>query len=424
MLLDREPLPEELPHGWTVTRLGEVCTESQRRADSSDTPVLSVTKHQGMVLSSEYFGRRVHSADTSKYKVVFKGQYAYATIHLNEGSIGLLRNFEVGLVSPMYTVFSLRAAHLDPEYLYAVLKQPSSLKLFQSLVQGTVNRRGAIPFSRFAQLFVVHPPIIEQRKIATILSSVNDNIEKTESVIGQLEVVKKGLFAELLTQGMPRHRGRTKQTEYGVIPENWQVRRVRDLLRDDSSLAYGILQPGRDVENGVPMLRTVDIEDGRRTATSILRVDRTIEAQYERTRLMGGEVLLSVMGTVGESIVVPSEWRGWNVNRALAVIRLGPTILPDFFCFWLRSPSVQQSFRTESIGSAQLRINLSNLREKLVPVPTLSEQSEIIDALNIIEKRHLSDRVHVEQLRLVKESLLSALLSGSIRVSDTAQEAA
>jgi len=67
--------------------------------------------------------------------VVRRGQFAYATIHLDEGSIGCLRDDDAGIVSPMYTVFDLRDG-IEREYLLRVLKQPESLATYRTLAQG------------------------------------------------------------------------------------------------------------------------------------------------------------------------------------------------------------------------------------------------------------------------------------------------
>ena len=73
------------------------------------------------------------------------------------------------------------------------------------------------------------PPHREQRKIAAILSSVDDAIEKTQAVIDQVQVVKRGLMQELLTRGLPGRHTRFKQTEIGEIPEEWEIVRLGDV---------------------------------------------------------------------------------------------------------------------------------------------------------------------------------------------------
>ena len=82
------------------------------------------------------------------------------------------------------------------------------------------------------------PPLPEQRKIAAILSSVDDAIEKTRAVIDQVQVVKRGLMQELLTRGLPGRHKRFKQTEIGEIPEEWSCVSLGSLVVDHNSGVY------------------------------------------------------------------------------------------------------------------------------------------------------------------------------------------
>ena len=233
-MLAERPFP--IPKGWLTSHLATFAVEcNQRAGQECNLPVLSVTKHNGIVRSDEFFRKAVHGKDTSKYKVVRPGQFAYATIHLNEGSIGKLGSGEAGLVSPMYTVFDVNE-QLDPDYLFAVFKSERSLRVYKRITQGTVNRRGGISFRTLSRLLLHHPPLPEQRKIAAMLSSVDDAIEKTQAVIDQVQVVKRGLMQQLLTRGLPGRHTQFKQTELGEIPEEWGIVRIIEV--DD--VDYGI----------------------------------------------------------------------------------------------------------------------------------------------------------------------------------------
>lgn len=100
-----------------MVRLEEVARETNHRASAApQAEVFSVTKHRGFVRSLDYFDRQVFSRDTGNYKVVRRGDLAYATIHLDEGSLGILRDADVGLISPMYTVFEPDSSQAAPEY--------------------------------------------------------------------------------------------------------------------------------------------------------------------------------------------------------------------------------------------------------------------------------------------------------------------
>ena len=238
MLVITEP-ERPLPLGWSICPIGDFAVECKERAgQTKDLPVFSVTKHNGLVRSDEYFKKVVHGRDTSKYKVVKPGKFAYATIHLNEGSIGKLEGQLAGVVSPMYTVFDVND-RIDPNYLLSVLKSKRSLNVYKRLTQGTVNRRGGISFETLSRLLLQLPPLSEQRKIAAILSSMDDAIGKTQAVIDQVQVVKGGLMQELFTRGLPGRHTQFKQTEIGEIPEEWDLLPLAALAQDDRGLQTG-----------------------------------------------------------------------------------------------------------------------------------------------------------------------------------------
>ena len=119
---------------------------------------------------------------------------------------------------------------------------------------------------KFLTLGLSTPPLGEQRKIAAILSSVDDVIEATQAVIDQLQVVKKAMMAELLTRGLPGRHTLFKQTEIGEVPEEWRlagglIRRVRP--ESDRPICYGILMPGTGHPGGVPVVKGHEHQEWR-----------------------------------------------------------------------------------------------------------------------------------------------------------------
>jgi len=171
------------------------------------------------------------------------------------------------------------------------------------------------------------------------------------------------------------------------IPDYWVWTQLEDVLKNPKNLSYGILKPGDLDPDGVPMVRVMDIGDWGLNETNIVRVSPLLASQYERTKLEVGDILLAVMATVGRAIVVPPSLKGANVNRALAVIKLHSQIDPHYACNVIRSPYFQDTFETEKIGSAQLRINISDLRKFSFPLPPLAEQHEIVRRVGMLFER-------------------------------------
>jgi len=199
-------------------RLGDIAREIVAKSDEQDLPVYSVTKHAGFVPSLEFFTKQVFSRDTSGYKLVRRNQFAYATIHLDEGSLGLLTSTDAALISPMYTVFEADAERVHPSYLYRVLKAPQMLGIYSRLGKGTVHRRKAISFERLASLSVPLPGLGQQKHIADIIERA-DRIRRSR---------KEGLF---LAEELLRSAFLDMFGDPMTNPKGWELKRLAQLGR-------------------------------------------------------------------------------------------------------------------------------------------------------------------------------------------------
>jgi type I restriction enzyme, S subunit len=209
------------------------------------------------------------------------------------------------------------------------------------------------------------------------------------------------------------------------IPSSWTWATIEMLLRDSRVLSYGILKPGNLDPNGVRMVRIVDLGDGTINTEQVVRVSPTLAAQYERTRIEPGDILLAVMATVGRCAVAPEELRGANVNRALAVMKFSTTIIiPEFASIAIRSPYFQHVFASEKLGSAQARINLRDLRSFALPLPPLAEQAEIVRQVEQFSKvaDRLKDRLAgpSQQIPRSSHAVLSKAFRGDLNGSSRA----
>jgi Restriction endonuclease S subunits len=189
-------------HGtWDVKKIGDFIKEkSQKNRDNAIDHVVSVTKHKGIVDSLDYFNNhQVFSQDLSTYKTIRKGEYAFPPIHLNEGSIGRLSHINEAVLSPMYTVFKLDESKYNSDLFYNIIKDQTYIKKYQTMVQGSINRRGAISIKGFSAITIITPPLPEQNAIAEILSTADREIDLHEKHLAELKKQKKVLMQLLLT---------------------------------------------------------------------------------------------------------------------------------------------------------------------------------------------------------------------------------
>lgn len=184
---------------WKKYEIGEIASQfTDKNSGNEVSVVLSCTKYDGLVRSLEYFGRKVYGDDLTKYKLVPRNYFAYATNHIEEGSIGYQNLIEAGLVSPMYTVFKTNKK-VDDSYLFRLLKTDRMIYYYQSNMSGTVARRGGLRWSAFKEIIVNLPPIKEQQAIASLLDEADNEIKLQTVHLKSLKNQKKGLMQQLLT---------------------------------------------------------------------------------------------------------------------------------------------------------------------------------------------------------------------------------
>lgn len=189
----------KLPNHWKLLKVKDVAeVVKEKNGRHQDIPVLSCTKYDGLVDSLKYFDKRIYSENTSGYKLVKKGHFAYATNHIEEGSIGYQNLYPLGLVSPMYTVFKTNSS-IDDGYLYKLLKTETFRHIFEVNTSASVDRRGSLRWNQFSKLPIPFPPIEEQVKINGILQTSKNEIDLLNKLLTAYKTQKRGLMHKLLT---------------------------------------------------------------------------------------------------------------------------------------------------------------------------------------------------------------------------------
>ncbi len=177
------------------------------------------------------------------------------------------------------------------------------------------------------------------------------------------------------------------ETEIGLIPEHWQIISFEGLI-ETGSLSYGIVQPGNHQEqNSVPIIRVNNIKSGRIHAEDVMKVGIEIEKKYKRTRLKGGELLLTVVGSLGEAVIVPNEFENWNIARAVSVSKISDNYNKYFIKYCFSTDQIKHQIYGHSNDTAQPTLNLSSLKEIKFPIPPLPEQNQITSALSSLDNK-------------------------------------
>ena len=181
--------------GGDFHRLGHYITECNRKNNGCNR-ILSVTNTRGFILQEEQFEKIVASNDTSNYKLVLRGEFAYNPSRVNVGSLALLSGYDAGILSPMYIVFSANE-NIDKAYLLQCLQSWWFRGHIPTFTQGSV--RDSLSFDGLCSMKFYIPSIEEQKAISSILVQADQEIEIQKQKLSSLQEQKKGLMQVLLT---------------------------------------------------------------------------------------------------------------------------------------------------------------------------------------------------------------------------------
>ena len=256
------------------------------------------------------------------------------------------------------------------------------------------------------------PPLPEQRKIAAILSSVDDAIEKTQAVIDQVQVVKRGLMQELLTRGLPGRHTRFKQTEIGEIAEEWEVVELASVATvERGKFAHRPRNHPRFYGGQHPFVQTGDVAacDGLITTYSqTLNEEGLAISKLFRT----GTIIVTIAANIGATGIAAFDVA---FPDSLVGIQAGPRIDTRFLELVLRTR--KHDLDRAAPESAQKNINLNTLKPLRVPLPSMTEQTQIAECVWSIIMRQKHARFYRDSLTQLKSALMSVLLTGELRVT-------
>jgi len=303
--------------------------------------------------------------------------------------------------------------------IHALRSKPAQDQITGASVGTT---RQSINTQILESLFVVLPPLPEQRRIAAILDAADEAIRAAERVIAKLRQVKAGLLHDLLTLGVntqgrlrdPQvHPEQFKDSPLGRIPREWEVKKLESCVSTD--ITYGIVQAGPHIENGIPYIRTGDMSGDKLEIKGLLKTSPTIAASYKRSEVHTGEIVCAIRATVGKVLEVPPELDGANLTQGTARIAPNSNVNGHFLLWVLRSNMLQKQFEMAVKGTTFKEITLGALRLLRLPLPKLAEQTRIAAILDAHDARLRAEEAEVAKLRHVKAGLMEDLLTGQVR---------
>jgi type I restriction enzyme, S subunit len=194
----------------------------------------------------------------------------------------------------------------------------------------------------------------------------------------------------------------------------YPVKRLSALVRKNDKINYGVVQPGDDVSDGVPIVRAGDFSEMLIDQQRLKRISPEIEKNYTRSRLRGDEILITCVGSIGNVALCDPSLAGFNIVRAVARVPLSDEVDRVFVANQLMTPELQRFFRQETRTVTQPTLNIRQIEEAPIIVPPLSLQRQFAE--RVAEIRALQVAQAASRLRLDElfQSMLQGAFSGEL----------
>lgn len=266
------------------------------------------------------------------------------------------------------------------------------------------------------------PPIFEQISIANYIDSKTTEIDQTiadkAALIILFEEEKKALINEVVTKGLnPNVKLKPSGVDWlGKIPEHWEVKKLKYL----GIIKYGLGQPPKEKEDGLPLIRATNVERGSINEKNLIFVDPD-DVPYERDPVLKENDIIVVRSGAytADSAIIPKKFEG--AITGYDMVFRSVRVIPHFiaYCF-LSNYVLNIQLIPVTIRAAQPHLNREELGDTFIFFPPVGEQSAIVQYLNaaildINEKVDLIKK-EIELLKEYRQVLIFEAVTGKIKV--------
>ena len=435
----------EVPEGWRRVRLGDLGTFKTSSVDKKVNKdekwvklinYMDVYKHNFVDKSLELMDVTANDHEIAVSRVK-KGDILFTPSSETPDDIG---HSGVVLGCPPNTLYSYHLMRLDIKgEIESDLKfrgyfcnYGGVLKEFARISTGVT--RFTLCKSDFENTKVIIPSSFpEQHKIADILETVDNAIERTDTIIEKYKRIKQGLMQDLLTRGVVENeelgvmsyelrdekKHRFKDSPLGRIPEEWEVVEIYEIC----NIINGGTPKTEKTEywNGdIPWLSVEDFNTGKRWVVSSTKYITELGLKKSATRLLRkGMLIISARGSVG---VIAQLGRDMAFNQTSYGLdsKDKSHITNDFLYYALKH--YINSFLSLAYGNVFDTITRDTFKETKIPIPPLSEQHRIASVLSQMDQTIEKEQKYKQKLESIKQGLMEDLLTGKVRVNHLIKE--
>ena len=409
----------ELPSGWELVTLEDVAEINPRNRVDLElddlvtfVPMAAVNEVSGTVVNG--VSRPLHEVNRG-FTQFAEGDVIFAKItpSMENGKSAVAVGLDngIGFGSTEFHVLRSNGAVL-PEYLWRFVRQKSFREDAQKVMSGAVGQQ-RVPAEYLKSHRLPLPPLPEQKRIVAKITTLTDRIARAQADLGHVPTL------------VERYKKAVVDAAFAPLELSAPLLALVDR---DRGIPYGIVQTGDHLPHGIPTVRAGDIKDFHLLEDRLKRVSPDIAKQYDRTVLRGGEVLISIRGSVGETCVVPSSMKGGNISREVALIPVANGVNSSFIMYFLKSKRATEYIKANIKGIAQTGINLRDLRNLQAPNISNVDQLKIVEHIEIafswLDRLSANYRAASKQLPELDAAIMAKAFRGELLLQRPGDEPA
>ncbi len=399
--------------GWETKNLGDICRFIDYRGRTPDKKenglrlITAKNVKMGFLQKTPMEFVDPESYDTWMTRGIPKKGDVLFTTEAPLANVAQLDTDEKVVFAQRIIVLQPLSNNLDRTFLkYLLLSDLAQNRIHDYGTGATVK---GIKSSLLKKIPIEYPSITEQQRIVHILDKAFADIATAKANAEKNLQNARALFESHLN------------SVFSIkANEGWIEKPFENVVDDDCSLSYGIVQPGDEYDNGLPIVRPTDLTTNIIHLSGLKKIDPKIAENYKRTTLKGSEILLCVRGNTGIVSFASSELAGANVTRGIVPIRFKHTlILQNFGYYLLLSPKIQSQIKDKTYGAALMQINIRDLKTISLSFPTqMEKQLSVAKELDILhEKTQRLETLYQNKLTALEElkkSILHKAFSGEL----------
>ena len=398
----------EIPNEWRISALGNICEFKGRigwrgytKNDLREYGPLVIGATQISASNKLDFSNPTYLS-TEKYE-----ESPEIKVYLNDiilvktgntiGKVAIVDK-EIGDATINPNTVLLKNITCFNKYLYYIVVSEIIQKPLNKSI--TVGAQPSVNQETLKKILIPIPTLKEQEKIASILSTVDEQIDNVDALIEKNKELKKGLMQTLLTKGI----GHTKfkKAEIGEIPEEWDVKKLECVFEILDSMRKPIKASDREkIEGNIPYYGASGV------------IDWINDYIFDEELILLGEDGEN-LNSRNSDLAFKIFGKTWVNNHAhvFRVINKKECNI-DFMVYYLEA----KDYSIYIAGSAQPKITQAQCRKFLLPLPEKQEQDKIASILLESDKKREEYENKKQKLEELKKGLMQQLLTGMIRVT-------